>query len=52
MDIINPPKGALWGKYNNRPISYPWIKSLFKTFMSSMDNCSDNNSLDITIDPD
>jgi hypothetical protein len=52
MNVVNPPEGAFWGKFNNRALDQNWIKSLANTFKVNLDNCTAKTAMDIAIDPD
>jgi hypothetical protein len=52
MNVIAPPDGAFWGKFNNRALDQNWIKSLADTFETNLDNCTTKTAMDIAIDPD
>jgi len=51
MNIIDPPEGAIWGKFNNRPLNQAWVHSLSESFTSDKDSCTDGYSLDVALDP-
>ncbi len=51
MDIINPPDGTIWGKFNNRALNDTWIKSMSENFATTIDNCIDSCSMEVAIDP-
>src|ERR1700755_209755 len=52
MNVIHPPDGAFWGKFNNRTVDHPWIKSMSKTFVNCLDSCTDDHSMDLALDPE
>lgn len=52
MNVVNPPDGAIWGKFNNRALNHAWIQSMSETFVKHRDCCSDDYSMDVTLDPD
>ena len=51
MNLVNPPNGAFWGKFNNRAVSEEWVQSLHTSFIKEMDNCTDDHSIDMVLDP-
>jgi hypothetical protein len=51
MDVVDPPDGAFWGKFNNRAIDQNWIKLLSDTFEKNLDNCLSQTAMDVAIDP-
>jgi hypothetical protein len=51
MDIIDPPDGAIWGKFNNRALDHNWIRSMTETFATRVDNCLDLCSMEVAVDP-
>lgn len=51
MDIIHPPEGAIWGEFNNRSPDEPWIARMAGQFETYLDNCCNEHSMDVTVDP-
>ncbi len=51
MNIVRPPNGTIWGKFNNRPLNMTWVKSMADSFVNTIDNCVDNSSMDLALDP-
>ena len=41
MDILNPPEGTIWGKFNDRPIDLPQIDKLVEDFSGRLMNSSE-----------
>lgn len=52
MDIVDPPDGAFWGKFNNRVLDQSWVKNLTETFATNLDNCTMQTAVDVAIDPE
>lgn len=52
MDVVQPPTGASWGKFNNRAINDDWVKKLSTSFEDSLDSCTDQTSMDVALDPE
>lgn len=51
MDVVQPPPGAIWGKFNNRSVNESWVKALAAAFGKNIDNCSNDYSMDLALDP-
>lgn len=51
MDIIDHPRGAIWGKWNDRVVQTGWVSSLVTAYTKRFDNCLDENAMDIAVDP-
>lgn len=51
INVVRPPTGALWGKFNDRAINHDWVKRLTASFVENMDSCTDDNSMDVALDP-
>lgn len=52
MNIVDPPVGTIWGKFNNRPVDHNWVDSLSKAFEARLDNCTSESLMDVALDPD
>ena len=39
MDVLNPPKGSVWGRFNDRTMDPPSIKTLTDKYKNRLDNC-------------
>ena len=53
MDLIDPPEGACWGQFNDRPIELKWIKDLTRSFQEDgVDNCIDKTAIEVAVRPD
>jgi hypothetical protein len=52
LNVVNPPPGAVWGTFNNRIVDTKWVDKMAESFDFHLDNCTDQNSMDITLDPD
>jgi hypothetical protein len=50
MNLVNPPVGAYWGKYNDRELDDTWVKKLCDSFSHDLDNCDDNTAIAVAID--
>ena len=51
MNLVNPPVGAYWGKYNNRIVIPDWITNLVADYKKRLDNCIDAHAIDVAIRP-
>jgi hypothetical protein len=49
MNILEPPDGAFWGQFNNRPVDEKAVSNLAKAFSSNMDHCTDGNAIDVAV---
>jgi hypothetical protein len=52
MNIVDPPEGAFWGKFNNRLVDEAWVETLHKRFIRNMDNSTDEHAIDVVVDPE
>jgi hypothetical protein len=52
MDVVRPPDGAMWGKFNNRALDEGWVDTMAESFAANMDNCANDHSMEIALDPD
>ena len=48
MNIIDPPDGAFWGKFNDRVLVKGWVSTLVKLF-EHVDNCADDTSMSVAV---
>jgi hypothetical protein len=51
MDVVHPPDGAIWGKFNNRSVNLTWVNDLAASFADLLDNCTNLHAMQVTIDP-
>jgi hypothetical protein len=49
MNILEPPYGANWGQFNDRPIDEKAVSALAKAFSTNMDHCTDGNAIDVAV---
>ena len=49
MPLLEPPKGAFWGEFNDRPLKSKAINDLVVAFNGHIDNCTDNTAIDIVV---
>jgi hypothetical protein len=50
MNIIEPPPGCIWGRFNNRILSPEWRDELAAKFANGgLDNCTDIKAIDIGV---
>jgi hypothetical protein len=52
VDIIEPPEGASWGQFNNRPCRQASVDDMAASFETHLDNCKNDHSIDVAVDPD
>jgi len=51
INLYDPPPEATWGVYNDRKINDGWVESLFNDFRRRYDNCTEEDCLEVAIDP-
>lgn len=49
MNLYDPPKGAFWGEFNDRPLNQDHVATLARDFGACLDNCEDKTSLDAAV---
>jgi hypothetical protein len=49
LDIVNPPRGAYWGKFNDRQLKDEWVNKLAEDFNSKLDNCTDGTAIEVAV---
>lgn len=49
MDIVDPPKGAFWGKYNDRRLQMAWVNDLAEKFKANLDSCSNLTAIEVAV---
>ncbi|KAH9022645.1 hypothetical protein EDB85DRAFT_1895168 [Lactarius pseudohatsudake] len=49
MDIVNPPQGAHWGRFNDRKLNNEWVDELAIQFQSNLDNCTDESAIEVAV---
>lgn len=53
LNVIDPPDGTVWGRFNNRAVNQPWVNKLCEAYVKNwVDNCTDVQSMDVVIDLD
>jgi hypothetical protein len=49
MKLFEPPAGAHWGQFNDRPVDGKAVKELVSDFERLVDNCTDGTAIDIAV---
>ncbi|KAH9019230.1 hypothetical protein EDB85DRAFT_1896816 [Lactarius pseudohatsudake] len=49
MDIVDPPKGAFWGKFNDRKVDEQWVNKLVTSFTENLENCTDVTAIEVAV---
>jgi hypothetical protein len=49
MSLYDPPKGAFWGEFNDRPLNQDHVATLARDFGARLDNCEDKTALDAAV---
>ena len=49
MNVVTPPKGAFWGRFNDRKLREGWVDELEQGFEKSLENCTDETAIDVAI---
>jgi hypothetical protein len=52
MNVVDPPVGTYWGKFNNRVLNNSWVQKMLEKFIVNLDNTSNENSMDVALDPE
>jgi hypothetical protein len=49
MNLVSPPDGAFWGKFNDRVLLESWVNDLVQVFRRGLDHTADENSINIAV---
>lgn len=49
MNMCPPPKGAYWGKFNDRVVEQKWVNDLASAFEGDLDNCSEDTTMNVVV---
>ena len=49
MNIVEPPQGACWGRFNDRILNPAWVQELVEGFRQYLDNCTDIKAIDVGV---
>lgn len=49
MELLDPPEGAEWGCFNDRPLDMKAVKELVEAFKGNVDNCTESTAIDVTL---
>jgi hypothetical protein len=52
LDVINPPLGTIWGRFNDRPLDQPQVEALVENYKSDLDNCSAATAMILAVKPE
>lgn len=51
INVIDPPIGAVWGTFNDRPPNANAVDKMVSAFEIHVDNCTDSCAMDVAVDP-
>ena len=49
MELCDPPAGAKWGEFNDRPVDEKVVKELVSAFHKHVDNCTEGTAIDVVV---
>ncbi len=49
MNIVKPPQGAYWGRFNDRQIDKSWVNKLLEAFNDNLDNFADRTAIEVVV---
>lgn len=49
MNVLKPPDGAMWGRFNDRTVHEPWQNRLVELFEAKLDNCTDKTAMEVAV---
>jgi hypothetical protein len=49
MDIVNVPKGAKWGHYNDRRVDHKWVRELVVKFKACYEHLDDEKVIPVVV---
>jgi hypothetical protein len=49
MDVLNPPTGSMWGRFNDRQVDEGSIRKLKKMFHTDLANCDEETAMFIGV---
>ena len=49
MELCDPPAGAKWGEFNDRPVDEKAVKELVSAFHKHVDNCTEGTAIDVVV---
>ncbi|KAI9442816.1 hypothetical protein BJY52DRAFT_1194722, partial [Lactarius psammicola] len=52
MNLVEPPEGAFWGRYNDRKVDTDWVSSLTESFLGCLENCTDSTAIEVAVKKD
>jgi hypothetical protein len=50
VNVIDPPGGSEWGKYNDRIVDADWKAGLVESFAVRLDNCTDATAMEVAVE--
>jgi hypothetical protein len=45
MDVLNPPKGTIWGQFNDRKVDEESLKTLVEKYKQDFLNCDEDTAM-------
>jgi len=51
MDVVDPPEGAVWGRWNDRVVKQDFVDGLAKQFELHVENCVEEFAIDVAVRP-
>jgi hypothetical protein len=49
MNLVTPPDGAFWGKFNDRVLVDSWVDDLVNVFKGGLDHTADENAINVAV---
>jgi hypothetical protein len=49
MDVVDPPQGAMWGKWNNRSVGQNFVDSMAAGFVNQLENCVERYAIPVAV---
>ncbi|KAH9048595.1 hypothetical protein EDB83DRAFT_2522862 [Lactarius deliciosus] len=49
INIVDPPEGAFWGKFNDRKVDEQWVNNLVTSFTENLENCTDVTAIEVAV---
>ena len=49
LNLYDPPKQAVWGRYNDRPVNPDWVTGLVNSYTKRLDNCTGEDALEVVV---
>ena len=49
MNLISPPDGAFWGKFNDRVLVSKWVSDMVQVLKGGLDHTADENAINVAV---